>query len=225
VAKLSQQAIITQIDSVLTHALNTISKSQYRDGDCSDLKDDVVSEANGLLHSIIDRLSPVGSKYRENANNLVKEYKINNSYILKSLVGLLKSLKAEYVSGGLQSIQELIHADVFADFLEMADHLLSEGYKDPAAVIAGSVLEEHLRKLSNLVGITILKADGSPKKADALNAELAGNSTINKLDQKSVTAWLDLRNKAAHGHYTQYTKEQVAIMVSGVREFISRNPA
>jgi hypothetical protein len=46
-----------------------------------------------------------------------------------------------------------------------------------------------------------------------------------KMDQKNVTAWLDLRNKAAHGHYEQYQKEQVALLISGVRDFITRNPA
>ena len=46
----------------------------------------------------------------------------------------------------------------------------------------------------------------------------------NKLDQKSVTSWLDLRNKAAHGHYDQYSKEQVALMLQSVNEFMSRNP-
>jgi hypothetical protein len=40
-----------------------------------------------------------------------------------------------------------------------------------------------------------------------------------------VTAWLDLRNKAAHGQYADYTKEQVALTLQGVRDFISRHPA
>ncbi|AIY39887.1 hypothetical protein LT85_0727 [Collimonas arenae] len=43
------------------------------------------------------------------------------------------------------------------------------------------------------------------------------------LDQKSVTAWLDLRNKAAHGKYSEYTKEQVEVMCQGVVNFMARN--
>ena len=46
-----------------------------------------------------------------------------------------------------------------------------------------------------------------------------------KLDQKNVTAWLDLRNKAAHGHYDQYESAQVGLLISGFRDFITRNPA
>jgi hypothetical protein len=107
----------------------------------------------------------------------------------------------------------------------MANHLLENGFKDPAAVISGSVLEEHLRKLAGKSAIDVLKADASPKKADALNSELAAKLAYTKLDQKNVTAWLDLRNKAAHGLYPEYTKDQVSIMLQGVRNFVSRLPA
>lgn len=46
-----------------------------------------------------------------------------------------------------------------------------------------------------------------------------------KLEQKSVTAWLDLRNKAAHGEYSEYNENQVKQLIIGVRDFIVRNPA
>ncbi len=41
-----------------------------------------------------------------------------------------------------------------------------------------------------------------------MNNELAAFGAYNKLDQKNVTAWLDLRNKAAHAQYHEYTAEQ-----------------
>ena len=58
-----------------------------------------------------------------------------------------------------------------------------------------------------------------------LNSELAAKDVYSKLDQKSVTAWLDLRNKAAHGHYADYTTEQVSLLLQSVRNFIARLPA
>ncbi|WBL23837.1 HEPN domain-containing protein [Zunongwangia sp. HRR-M8] len=108
----------------------------------------------------------------------------------------------------------------------MAEHLLEENYKDPAAVMIGSVLEEHLKQLCQKESIEtfIIKNDKKiPKKADRLNSELASNNCYNKLDQKSITSWLDLRNKAAHGHYSEYSIEQVNLMYQGVLNFISRN--
>jgi len=131
--------------------------------------------------------------------------------------------------GYTQSLVEIAHGDVFGDFLEMAQHLCESDYKDAAAVITGSTLETHLRELCRKVAISIQvhKANGDvlPKKADNMNADLASASVYSKLDQKNVTAWLDLRNKAAHGHYGEYNKDQILIVISGVRDFITRNPA
>jgi uncharacterized protein YutE (UPF0331/DUF86 family) len=103
----------------------------------------------------------------------------------------------------------------------MAEHLLQQGYKDPSAVLIGSVLEEHLRALCDGRGIPTV-VGGKPKKADSMNAELAGVGVYNKLDQKNLTAWLDLRNKAAHGHYGEYSSEQVGNMLRGVQDFMTR---
>jgi len=54
---------------------------------------------------------------------------------------------------------------------------------------------------------------------------LAKAEVYTKLDQKSVTAWLDLRNKAAHGKYTEYEKEQVVLMMRSVTDFLARMTA
>ena len=139
--------------------------------------------------------------------------------------GILKGVKQEIDGGWLITVKGLVSAEIFSDFLEMAEYLLLEGYKDPAAVMIGSVLEEHLRQLCNREQIPVEVDKGgklSPKKADLLNADLSSARIYNKLDQKTVTSWLDLRNKAAHGKYVEYTKEQVELMYQGVANFISR---
>lgn len=154
-----------------------------------------------------------------------KGYTENLRQFLK-LKGILAAAKEDYEGGYLFKLESLVTADVFADFLEMADYLLQEHYKDPAAVLVGGVLEEHLRRLCQHNSIPITRTDSRgrtvPVKADAMNAELARQRVYHKLDQKSVTAWLDLRNKAAHGDYDAYNEEQVRNMLEGVREFAKR---
>lgn len=140
-------------------------------------------------------------------------------------IGILEVIRDEIAGGWLVPLRELLTAEIFSDFLEMAEHYLDLGHKDPAAVMIGSVLEEHLRKLATRNDITLTyEKDGRqvPKKADTLNAELAKAEAYNKLDQKSVTMWLDLRNHAAHGKYDQYTAEQVQLMLQGVLNFVQR---
>ena len=143
--------------------------------------------------------------------------------------GILSAAREELAGGWLTTTRGLVSAEIFSDFLEMAQHLLDEGYKDPAAVMAGSVLEEHLRQLCQKHGIpTEATRQGRPqpknKKADALNADLAKKQVYNRLDQKNVTAWLDLRNKAAHGKYQEYTEDHVSQMLQGLSNFMVRIP-
>lgn len=194
-------------------------------------------EAVTRLKAAIDRLSLRASEYRRAADEVLKgsagkapfgtstAFKLNSpQHQVNLLVAILAAMKADYAAGYAQTISELIHADLFGDFLEMAQHLSSEGYKDPAAVLAGSVLQEHLRKLCVKNGLPVTDA-AKPIKADRLNSDLKAAGVYSGLDHKNVIAWLDLRNKAAHGQYEDYTKPQVDLMISGIRDFLTRNPA
>ncbi len=117
----------------------------------------------------------------------------------------------------------------FSDFLEMAQHLSNEGYKDAAAVIAGSSLEAHLKRLceANSVELEATNSKGElvARKADVLNADLVKTAIYDKTEQKQVTAWLGVRNDAAHGDYERVIKEVVGAMIHGIRMFIGRYPA
>lgn len=116
--------------------------------------------------------------------------------------GILKGAKADVAGGWTVSARSLLAAEIFSDFLEMSEHLLSSGYKDASAVVVGSLLEEHLRHLcgKHAVPTAFLDANGKsvPKKADAMNAVLAGKSAYNKLDQKQITAWLAIKRLIAN---------------------------
>lgn len=140
-------------------------------------------------------------------------------------VAILRAIHSEISGGWLFTVKGLVAAELFSNFLEMAEHLLDTGYKDPAAVMIGSVLEEHLRQLCGKHSIEPEEErEGKTitKKADRLNADLAKAGVYTKLDQKQVTAWLDLRNNAAHGKYDMYTREQVSQFMSGVIGFMTR---
>jgi hypothetical protein len=176
------------------------------------------------MASAVERLAPPNSIYRVRAERAQeKTLSINRSAY--ELAEILIGLQADYEAGFVRSVQELIHAAVFADFLEMADELLGKGYKDAAAVIAGSVLEEHLRQLATRFGISAQDANGRPLKADRVNADLTKAGAYNPLRQKQVTAWLGLRNHAAHGEYDKYDEPQVASLIRDVRDFMVAQPA
>jgi len=177
------------------------------------------SSALSFIESILGESSSYFKEFNRKTN--YADY-----YNLLSGIEILKSIRAEIENDWLISFKGIISAEIFSDFLEMAEHLLENGYKDASAVIIGSVLEEHLRQLcsKNNIEISIEKGDIlMPKKADRLNSDLCSAEVYNRLDQKAITSWLDLRNKAAHGKYSEYELAQVRVMYSGVSEFMMRN--
>jgi hypothetical protein len=211
-----------QLAKVVTEYETALAQSKH--DDASDvLKKGQVQDLQTRCLAAIERTAGRRSIYFERASAVEKKRTHEWDY-LGAQIGVAKSLLSDIRDGYLRSLEELVHADVFADFLEMADHLTKSGYKDAAAVIAGPTLESHLRGLcvkhavSSVVG-------GHPKKADAMNADLVKAGAYSKLDQKSVTAWLGLRNDAAHGNYAAYDKGQVGLLIGGIREFIGRTPA
>jgi len=143
----------------------------------------------------------------------------NSYFLLLEVIGALESIKYELENGLLYNIQKLLQADIFSDFLEMGEHLLQEGYKDAAAVIIGTVLEDTLRKLCDSNRINTLNPNGKPLTIDPLNVELEKAGVYNKLVQKQITSWADLRNNAAHGHFEKYNEKQVEMMLLFVQTF------
>jgi hypothetical protein len=133
---------------------------------------------------------------------------------IQKCVGVLQAAKSDYQNGYLNKVRTLIEGEVFDDFLEQAEHLLSQSYFTASAVIAGSVLEDGLRKLCVNYGIAL----SAKPKLDTMNAELAKAGVYNLLKQKQITALADLRNKAAHGQ-GGFTKEDVESMIKDVRRF------
>ena len=199
-------------------------RSRY--DDLSDLSEADVSLGLSRLRAVVERSSAFASSYARDLNRI--DTTDSGGTALAMYRGVAQSLLENLQAGYTRSIEEIIHGDVFTDYFDMAQHLLDSSYKDAAAVIAGSTLEGHLRNLCRKHGIDFerqMPEGKTAKKADSLNAELASAGAYGKLDQKNVTAWLDLRNKAAHGHYADYTKEQVALLISSVRDFASRLPA
>lgn len=132
-------------------------------------------------------------------------------------VAILKAAKEDVEGGYLQKIELLVSASVFSDFLEIAEHLLENGYKDPAASLVGAVLEDGLRHICNNNNL-IVKTDDN---ISSLNKKIADKEIYNRLQQREIEVWNKLRDYADHGHFSEYDTEKVKSMLSNVRSFLS----
>ena len=161
------------------------------------------------------------------APNSLFESQIKDGMIAMQLKPVLKALIAELKSETLNDAHDLAHAEVFGDFLSMAQYLLGKGYKVAAAVIAGSSAESHLRRLAVKNGVQIENAKGDPLNGGALNDELAKAKVYDGTSQKLILGWQGLRNDAAHGKKTneELDVNQIQGMITGIQNFMNTNPA
>lgn len=219
---MDKEIYIKQLQAILDKYSEMSRLSEYKDLSSLAKNDrqSLITRSIAAIH----RITGISSTYSKE----ILKIQTVNPYLHKhttDIIGVVQALKEDIESGYLDSLIEVVHRDIFADFLEMATHLNENGYKDPAAVIAGTTLENHLKQLATKNKIALLSDSDKAKKASTLNSELAKADVYEKLDNKNVTAWLDLRNKAAHGEYDKYNSQQVEILITSIQDFITRRPA
>ncbi len=214
-----------QLKSVISAYESACSLLEYTEDpdDISDFSSTQITELHTRCVAAIERAAGKDSTYFKQSMKISTE-KPDPYYQVPHQIGVAKALLSDIENDYLTSFEETIHGDLFADYVEMAAHLVENGYKDPAAVLAGSTLEVHLRQLCKKHDVAA-EPDGKMKKTQTLNQDLAQAGAYTKFYQKSITAWLDIRNNAAHGEYKEYTKDQVKLLIAGIRDFINRHPA
>jgi hypothetical protein len=217
---------VTATDDALAQ-LNTLLDEydkiapQLKHPQVSEARPEITALACRLL-AAIHRLTPSTSAYAQSAGPLGNE--LAHSWLI-GLATVARALRDDIAAGWLTSVVELAHADTYSGYLEMAEGLQGQGYKDAAAVIAGTSLEVHMKALATKHGTDFRAANGTPKKADTINGDLKREGVYGGLEQKQVTAWLHLRNSAAHGKYGEYTDANVKQLIEGVSAFAIKYPA
>ena len=179
-----------------------------------------VARAGHIIHEFYGPASPSMSRF----DGILGKYdfrRFHKDYYehLAAMLGLCEAVLHDLDRGLLRDVRGLLRAEVFADFLTMAQHLLDTGYKDPAAVVVGAVLEDTLRGLATRLDVSIVKADGKPLTIEPLNLACVKAGAYNALVQKQITSWGELRNRAAHGEYGAYDDAQVRMMLLFVEKF------
>jgi hypothetical protein len=216
-------AIVSQLETVIAGANELRQGSQY--DDASDRPDELLMQARLRLAGAIERFAPPGSEYMEAVSRTNEYYGASHALAMIELSGVAAALRDDYAAGYLTTVQELVHGELFEDFLEMAEELLNKGYVSAAAVLAGSVLEEHVRKLAGKVGIALRNAKGGPVSADTLAVELVKKAAITESERKILVGWYGQRTDAAHGRPEKLIDTEVQKLPASIREFMARHPA
>jgi hypothetical protein len=139
---------------------------------------------------------------------------LTNYDILTRQRAIFLAAKDDFEGGYLNTIRNLVQAELFTSELEQAEELLKSGYATAAAVIAGVVLETTLRDLCS----THELEHGSLNK---MNDDLAKAGAYNASQKKRITALAAIRNSAAHGKPEEFTAGDVKGMIDDVERFLT----
>lgn len=216
--------IVKEVKSLISIA-EKLSADASRSG--SNLPHDRVQELLGVVArggQLITKLYGADSHFFSTFQAAVRIPSFNSMHSnhyrhVSDVAGILKAVESDLESGMLSNFKSLAQAEVFADFLDMAEHLLNEGYKDASAVLLGAVLEDSLRKIADAAGVAVIGPKGKPLTLDPLNAAVCKQGVYGPLVQKQITSWANLRNDAAHGHFEKYDDTQVKHMLLFVQKF------
>lgn len=137
----------------------------------------------------------------------------------QSGVAVLKAAKEDVEGGYFQRVQSLAYAEVFNDFVDQAQHLMEQGYKGPAASLAGATLEDRLRKLAIAHNIPVQNSDD----ISALNNKLADRRLYSRLRQQQIQTQKRVRDLADHGCFDEFSSQDVEALILFVRQFLSEH--
>ena len=127
---------------------------------------------------------------------------------------VFKAAREDYEGGYLFSVRALVKAEVLLDAFSQAQELLASNYKDPACILCRVALEVALKELCDRKAIP-------HGKLEKMNTDLCKVGVYNMAKQKQITAWAEIGNKAAHGHWSQYTQNDAQLMLDGVQALVA----
>jgi hypothetical protein len=174
------------------------------------------ARAEHLLEEMVGPQSVYYKRFVVAADKAEKD----NGYVdgVRSSFQIVESVRYDFLCGRLPSLKAFVTAEVFSDFLDMAEHLLSNQYKTPSASLVGAVLERGLRDLATANALPVRSRDD----LSSLASRLAEKNIFTRLTQRTLMVWIDIRNNADHGYFDKYSDGDVKDMLTGVRSFLSQ---
>ena len=135
---------------------------------------------------------------------------------ISEMAALLKRLLEEIEGGLLTTIENHAIAVTFDDFLDHGAEYLKHGRKDEAAVIAGIVFEDTIRRICR-----VLEMAENGVALDTLISELAKREVLTALKAKRARAAAGLRTSAAHARWEQIQLSDVDPVIEFTRELMA----
>lgn len=200
-------------------------------------KEDVLAEIDAVIgdsapgptvHAVrlaagIFRLAPPDTTYHRQAKK-IGEGQALDEYKVLELTAIAQALRADIEAGYVETIEQRARGEIFDDLLEMAGGV-TDTNPAGAAILAGAVLEEHVRKMAVAAGIQATKSNGDMVKFENLSQSLVKEGVFSQPERKIIAGWYGQRTEAAHGRFENVVNAEVPRMIETVRRLLVDYPA
>lgn len=160
------------------------------------------------------------SPYHDHAQRILREPPVVDLFSgsISEMAALLVHLREEIKGGLLTTIENHAIAVTFDDFLDHGAEYLKHGRKDEAAVIAGIVFEDTIRRICRVLGFA-----ENGVALETLISELAKRDppVLTSLKAKRARAAAGLRTSAAHARWEEIQLGDVKPVIEFTRELMA----
>jgi len=165
--------------------------------------------------SLLSRIFGISSEYYKSFKSEVTS---PGSSRTKRGLGILSAAAADLQGNWIETTGGAISSEILTDFLHMAKNHLDGNNLPGVAVLAGAVLEEHLRRLCLANNISIINdrsASAAAKKPLQLSSEAYKKKIYDRNQYKKLISWLELCNSA-----DELSGKKIEDMLVGIGEFL-----
>ena len=124
-------------------------------------------------------------------------------------------------TGDAEECANLPQEDSLSRYLSEAEKCLETGRHQTAAILAGDALEGALRKVCAAHSVTVT----ARTSAEIMNAELAKRCVYDDEMQQRLHTAASLSDKANCGLWSEFSKDDVQLMLAEVRSFAAEHAA
>jgi hypothetical protein len=209
--------LLTQIDTILER-FPSVRQSWKYERTIGGWFDDKTGYES-LMTEVLSFLEHIYGKGHPHLQRAAKWYSEDSLEGLKSIQGIVEGTRANIECGFVDKLESKLVIDIKTDFLATAQEFADAGDKDPAAVLAASVLEDSVKRLAARHNLDHLKNQEMSVVANGLLSA----KVIEKSTHASILAFRNLRNAAFHAQWHEVSLESVKMLLMFLPAFIENH--
>jgi len=211
----SRKEFIEKIEALL-EKFPEIENNWYSDSRGSGFRDSVSYEA--LVTEVISLVTYIYGRAHPHTHRVIYSFNQGSLYSLHQMKGVLIGTKNNLINGLLDQLESKILLGIKNEFLEMSNEQLSNGQKDPAAVLVCTVLEDSLKRLALSHGIKDLQG----KELSIVTQALLKEGILEQSTTEAILSFEDLRNAAFNAEWEKVSVETVSMLLTFLPTFIEK---